>query len=65
MRGLESELVLEEDDGSKFRGIVLNVESVRLALDDCMASTNTDIVDSHLRLVASSKFELALFRGNR
>lgn len=65
MGGLESELVLEENDGSEFRGIVLNVESVRLALDDGMASTNTDIVDSHLRLVTSSKFELALFRGNR
>jgi hypothetical protein len=54
MMSLKSELVLEKNDGSKLGGVVLDVESILLALDDRMASANTDVIDSHLALVPSS-----------
>ena len=60
MLGLESQLVLEKNDGSKLRSIVFDVEAVRLTLDDGVTSGNTDVVNSHLTLVASSQFELIL-----
>jgi hypothetical protein len=62
--GLKSKFLLEQDDGSKFGGIVLYIEAVLLALDDGMTSTDTYVVDPHLALVAPAKFELRLFGSN-
>lgn len=64
MVSLQSQLVLEENDGSELRGVVLDVEPVLLALDDCVASTDTDIVDTHLGFVATTKFKLSLLRSH-
>ena len=64
MRRLKPQLVLEEDDGSELGSVVLDVETILLTLDDGVTPTNRDVVDSHLTLVASSKFELALIRGH-
>jgi hypothetical protein len=61
---LQPKLVLKENDSSKLGSIVLNVEAVLLALDDCVAPTHTDVVDSHLALMPSSKLELRLLGGN-
>ena len=60
MVSLQSELVLEQNDGAKLGGVVLDVEAVLLALDDCVASTHGNIVDPHLTLVASTELELSL-----
>jgi hypothetical protein len=62
VRRLKPQLVLEEDDGSELGSIVLNVETVLLTLDDGVTPTDRDVIDSHLTLVASSKFEFALVR---
>ena len=64
MVSLQSQLVLEQNDGSELRGIVLDVEPVLLALDDRVASTDTDVVDTHLGFVATTKFELSLLRSH-
>ena len=61
---LQSELVLQKDDGSKLRGVVFDVESILLALDDSVASTDTDIIDSDLGLMTTSKFEFSLLRSH-
>lgn len=60
MLGLESKFLFQKDDGSKLRGVVLDVKAVLLALDDGMAATNTYVVDPNLTLVTPSKFELRL-----
>ena len=57
---LKPKFLFEEDDGSKFGSIVLNVEAILLTLDDCMTATDTNIVDSDLALVAPAKLELRL-----
>ena len=57
MMCLESQLVLQENDCSKLGGVVFNVETVLLTLDDSVASTDRDIIYTHLRLVASSQLE--------
>lgn len=54
MKGFQSEFVLEQDNGSKFRSIIFDVEAILLALDDCMASANTNVIDSYLTLMASA-----------
>jgi len=61
---LESELVLQKNDGSELRSIVLDVESVWFALDDGVTSAHTDVIDSHLTLVTSTELELALGVGD-
>ena len=65
MVGLQSELILQKDDCTKLGGIVLDVETILLALDDSVASTDTDIVDSHLGLMTTSKLEFGLIRSHR
>lgn len=60
MVSLQSELFLEQNDGAKLGGVVLDVEAVLLALDDCVAPTHGNIVDPHLTLVASTELELSL-----
>lgn len=40
MLGLQAKLVLEQNDGSEFRGVVLDIEAVLFALDDGVAATN-------------------------
>ena len=45
---LESQLVLEQNDGAELGGIVFNVETILLAFNDGVTSTYTDIVDTHL-----------------
>ena len=62
--GLESQLLLEQNDGAELGGVVLDVEPVMLALDDGVTPTHTDVVDSHLAFVASSEFELRLVGGH-
>jgi hypothetical protein len=57
---LESELVLQQDDRAKLTRIVFDVEAVWFALDDSVASTYTNVVDSDLRFVTSAQFELVL-----
>ena len=54
MMCLESQLVLQENDCSKLGGVVFDVETVLLTLDDCVTSANTDVVDSNLTFVTSS-----------
>lgn len=62
---LQPKLVLKKNDGSELGSIVLNVEPILLALNDSMATTNTDVVDSHLALMTSSKLELRLLWRDR
>ena len=64
MVSLQSQLVLKEHDGSELRGVVLDVEAILLALDDGVEARHTDVVDSDLRLVASSELELRLLRSH-
>lgn len=40
VRGLQSELVFQQNDGSELGGIVFNVESVWSALDESVASAH-------------------------
>lgn len=64
MVSLEPQLVLEEDNGTKFGRVVFNVESILFTLDDSVTSTHTDIVDSNLTLMSSTKLELSLLVRN-
>jgi hypothetical protein len=64
MMSLESQLILEQNDGAELGGIVFNVETILLAFNDGVTSTYTDIVDTHLWFMTSTKFELSLFRSN-
>lgn len=54
MLSLESQLVFQKDDRAELGGVVFDVEAVLLTLDDSMAPTDTDVVDSHLTLVPST-----------
>ena len=60
MLGLESKFLFEENNGSKFGGVVLDVKAVLLALDDSMTATDTNVIDSNLALVAPAQLELRL-----
>jgi hypothetical protein len=57
---LQSQLVLEQDDGSELRLVVLNIEAISFALDDSVTPRNTNVIDSHFTLMPSSKLKLAL-----
>lgn len=57
MLGLESQLLFQQDDRSELRGVVFNIETILLALNDRVTSTHTDVVDAYLTLVATSQFE--------
>jgi hypothetical protein len=50
----ESKLIFEKNDSSELGGVILDIETIRFTLNDSMASTNTDIVDSYLTLMTSS-----------
>lgn len=65
MLGLESQLVFQKDDRAELGGVIFYVEAVLLTLDDSMAPADTDVVDTHLTLVASSQLELRLFWRDR
>lgn len=58
--GLQSQLVLEQDDGAELGGVVLNVEAVALALNDGVAATHTDVVDAHLAFMTATQLEFGL-----
>lgn len=64
MMSLQSQLVLEQDDGSKFRCIILNVEAIWFTLYDSVTSRNGNVVYPDLRLMTSSKLELGLLICN-
>jgi len=63
--GLQSELIFQKDDGTELRGVVFNIETILLALDDSVASTDTNIIDSNLGLMTTSKFKFSLLRSYR
>jgi hypothetical protein len=63
--GLQSELIFQKDDGTELRGVVFNIETILLALDDSVASTDTNIIDSNLGLMSTSKFKFGLLRSHR
>lgn len=65
MVSLQSQLVLEEDDRAELGRVVFNVEPILFTLDNGVAPTHTDIVDSNLTLVSSSQLELSLLVRNR
>jgi hypothetical protein len=46
--GFKSKFVFQQNDRTKLRSIIFNIEAIRLALDDGMTSAYTNIVDSHL-----------------
>lgn len=60
MVGLQSQLVLEQDDGSEFRRVVFDVETVWFTFDDSVASAYTDVVYPDLTFVSSTKLEFCL-----
>ena len=62
---LQSQLVLEQDNRAELGGIVFNVETILLTFDDGVTSGYTDVVDSHLRFVTTTKLELSLLRCDR
>jgi len=63
--GLQSELIFQKDDGTELRGVVFNIETILLAFDDSVASTDTNIIDSNLGLMTTSKFKFCLLRSHR
>ena len=62
---LQPQLVLEEDDGAEFGGVVFDVEPVYLAFNNGMAPTDRDVVYPNLTLVTTSKLELGLLWRHR
>jgi len=62
---LQSELVLQEYNGTEFRSVIFDVKTILFTLDDCMASTDTNVVDTYLTLMTPSKFEFWLFWCHR
>ena len=52
--------ILKKNDGAEFRKVILDVETVFVALDYRVTSAHRDIIDSHFALVPSSKFKLSL-----
>lgn len=64
MMSFKSQLVLKQNDCSELGSIIFNIEAILFALDDCMTSTNTDIIDSYLTFMTSSKLELSLLWSN-
>ena len=65
MVGPQSELIFQKDDGTELRGVVFDIETILLALDDSVASTDTNIIDSNLGLMTTSKFKFSLLRSYR
>lgn len=61
---LQPKLLLQENNCTELGRVVLDVETILLAFDDSVTSTDTDIINSHLTLVASSEFELRLLRSH-
>ena len=57
MLRLQPKLLLQKDDCSEFGSIVLNVEAVLLTFDDSMTPADTNVVNSYLTLVTTSKLE--------
>lgn len=60
--GLQPKLLLQQDDGAELGSIVLNVKTIMFALDDSVTAANTNIVNSYLTLMTTSKLELGLLR---
>ena len=54
MKSLEAQLVLQKYNSSEFTSVVFDIESVRFALYNCMASANTYIVNSNLTFVSTA-----------
>jgi len=50
----ESQFLFEQNNSSKFAKVVLDVESVFLALDDGMAAGDRDVIDSHFTFMTSA-----------
>ena len=59
----ESQLIFKHNNGSEFRSVILNVEPILLALNYCVTPADTDVIDSNLTFMASSKFEFGLSRS--
>ena len=62
MLGLQPKLLLQQDDGAELGSIVLDVKAIMFALDDSVTAANTNIVNSYLTLMTTSKLELGLLR---
>jgi len=52
--------ILKKNDGAEFRKVILDVETVLVALDYRVASAHRDVIDPHFTLVPSSKFKFRL-----
>ena len=59
--GFQAKLIFQQDDGSELGRVIFDVKTIMFAFYNCMASGNTDIIDSHLRFMTSTKFKLSLF----
>ena len=51
---LQPQFLLQKDDRSELRSIVLNVETIMLALDYSVTAANTNVIDTHLAFMSSS-----------
>lgn len=58
--GLQAKLIFQQDDCTELGRVVFNVKTVMFAFYDCVTSGNTDIIDSNLRFMTSTKFKLSL-----
>jgi hypothetical protein len=60
MVSFKSKFIFKHNNSSKFRCIILNIKSILLALNNSMASAYTDVINSNLTFMSSSKFEFRL-----
>lgn len=61
----QAHLVFEQNDRSKLAQVVLDVKSIFLAFDDCVAPRYRDVVDPHFGLVAATQLKLLLCGRDR
>jgi len=61
----ESQCVLEEHNGSKFRKVVFDIKAVLTALNNGVTPRHRNVVDAHFAFVATAQFELGFLLGDR
>ena len=60
MLSFQPKLLFQQDDGSKLWRVVFDVKAIVLTFNDCVTSAHTDIINSDLTLMTSTKLELRL-----
>ena len=56
----QAHFLFHKDNSAELGKVVFDIETVFLALDDCVAARDGNVVDAHFGLVAAAQLELRL-----